>query len=304
MDAGLTGLKACRFFRVRRYRRPKNARVLWVAVVWAVLTLGLTVPTVSALEVTPRGSARSMAAVNLEGPAIHALSGFLLLFNGDHKVRTIGVALQPGRARGWLADQNGDDLMSFSVSYESGLRGRLMPRVHRVGCRRFCDLRIERPVPGETFVLTGFHFNKQRGDTNLLRLAVDPSPSAGNVRVSFEDNGSNFPFDVWLTYAYARVDGITERRLDTQSRASKRATVPLSDSRSRLNLLQGFSLEYLNGDHYVGQVSVQPKRDGGYAVQLRDRNYDDPIKAWVRYGAIPQAPARRSHRIYRRRLND
>lgn len=139
------------------------------------------------------------SAVNPSLPAAFALNGFSLKFdNGDHKLRRVGV-LGSGRFTELaLADSNGDDPFTASVSYTiftgSGAGQIVTGQVVAEGGGKFeIPLRGNAPA-NSTLVLSGFAFQREDGsDANLRNIGVWLDAERKVARVSLmDDQGVDF----------------------------------------------------------------------------------------------------------------
>lgn len=200
--------------------------------------------------------------------------------NGDHKVRKIALTTTSSSATAALTDHNADDPIRF--------RGRFYEhwsvKSHTVSatCEGACTIPVaSRPSSTSTLVLQGFKIERSSGDSNVRKLEIRPTADRKSYRVEYRDNGT-FSYKVTLQYAWVSTGhGVIETSATGQRTASqKNAVIPLSStSQSTYSVLQGFSFEFLNGDHHLKDLAVLQNAQRQYSVRFNDNNYDDPVKA-------------------------
>ncbi len=221
------------------------------------------------------------------------LKGFVLDFrNGEHKLKTAEVLVDRNRELriGW-GDNDGNDPMSYRVQVGQ-LRGRAMGEAtNSTRCSKgTCKVPIQRPRRGETFVLTGFSFVRNKGDTNVRRLAIKPRPEAGIVEVTFIDTRA-FNYKARIRYAY--VSGPATERSERSSRrggtyGAAKPKLPARPVGARVGrtggnrFLQGFDLQFTNGGHDLRSFGVT-EHARGYELFWNDADLDDPCQLSVNY---------------------
>jgi len=230
--------------------------------------------------------------LGLEESVSVGMAGFELGFGegNDHQISEIGVEVRsevpPGEIRFAFNEDDNDDY--FLPFYAFQLLDSISARSLEASadCLGACEVSIARPDPNEIFVLRGFNFRRYRGRSNLRKFSITPDPVRGTVHVEFADNGA-LDYQVSLQYAY--VDGGSvegefhsdgSRRSDTDAREILLSRMPGS------TLLQGFSFEFLNSDHRIGEISISPDSADSlysYRVRFNDQNTDDPYQVSVDY---------------------
>lgn len=214
------------------------------------------------------------------------LQSFAFSFgNGDHKISTVhAMPFGPEQAEVELSDVDSNDPYSVWIKWLAIPGLRIRTPIRR-GCVATCSVAIERPNPGEVFALSGFSFfHNPRRDSNMRQIAIRPKPDLGVVDVVFRDNGGATRFDVQLhhTYLPASVAGKPESRSGRTRRESPNQVI-LQKSATP-GVLQGFDIGFVNGDHYIRDLSIVGLAGGTtLSVVFNDKNYDDPIDATVDY---------------------
>lgn len=241
---------------------------------------------------TVEAEGKAFATASLTGLTNPALTGFRLRYvNGDHEVDTIAMRHKDGNAQGVLYDQNSDDDMSMRASYA----GWDFYRAHRTQgeCRGTCSIPVVLPpsdVAGtKRLVLVNFEIDvkKHAEDHRVRVLSIRPSSDERTYRVEFRDNGV---FDYFVTVDYAWVgSGHNGKFTDEASRSASARTqrVKIGQPAAGLTFIAGFSVEFTNGEHNLGDIAFEHDAARQYWVRFNDANYDDPMTAtldrvWVR----------------------
>lgn len=230
-------------------------------------------------EVEKEGTAQVTVSFGEQGSFM--LNTFELGFtNGDHKVRKIALTTTSSGATAALTDHNADDPIRFRGRYYKST----IANKHTVSatCEGACTIPIAaRPHSAATLVLQGFKIERSSGDSNVRKLEIRPTADRKSYRVEYRDNGT-FSYKVTLQYAWVPTGhGVIEVSATGQRTASqKNAVIPLSTTaQSSYSVLQGFSFEFLNGDHHLKDLAVLQNAQRQYSVRFNDNNYDDPVKA-------------------------
>ncbi len=218
-----------------------------------------------------------------------AMSGFELGFgeNNDHQISVIGVEPESmpasGRVHFTYHENDKDDYFrpyySF-LSFDSD-----QSRVFTTSriCEGVCTVRIAPRHNYEVMVLSGFKFDLINERSNLRKLSIRPQ-NRGFVDVEFSDNGSK-RYRVTLHYLFIHESLVSgsdslslARRQDSHQRTIREQREP------GLSLLRGFSFEFLNGDHRIGELSIISSQSGTrYDVKFNDQNTDDPYHVEIDY---------------------
>ena len=241
---------------------------------------------------TVEAEGKGTATASLTGLTKPALTGFRLRYmNGDHEVREIALMEQAGNARGNLKDQNADDDMSMVASYAGWDYYRPFSVVKE--CRGACSVPVAAPpsdLAGQKrLVLVNFGVQvKAPGEDHRVRLlSIRPSADERSYRVEFRDNGT---FDYWVTLEYAWIAGSYSGKLtDAASRSAtaRTARLKIGQPHTALTFISGFSVEFNNGEHNLGDLAFERDATGQYYTRFNDANYDDPMTAaldlvWIR----------------------
>lgn len=229
-------------------------------------------------EVTRDGT--KSVSVSLNGLVNPAINTFWLRFtNGDHELRKIELKAWAGSAIATLADQNGDDPIRVDARFRSTTM--LLLRTQTAKCRGACTITIDRPAAGlhKDVVLTGFALERLDGDSNVRKIAIRPTADKFAYVVEYVDNGT---FDYNVTLRYAWITGTWSRDVVGGSRGThdRSQQVEMDASRDDVDsVLQGFSVEFLDGDHHLKDFAIQQGPDRQYSVRFNDNNFDDRMTA-------------------------
>jgi len=237
----------------------------------------------------------------------HALSRFSLEFpGGNHKLNAIGTGIvTPAvrnllRSRGldphpvlrprprWplfaiMKDDDGNDPARVDNDWVPMSAGALLETTPR-NCSGLCRVSIQ-PVPtGMKFALTGFFLvRNNKFNAPVRKLSVWPEGATNFVRVEFGDNDGRETFAAIIQYTFIPRRAIVAD-LPTQNRsyrgngspaeyqAAMRAQRPVPLRGNQVGILQGFSFEFLNGEHFIGQVEANV---GASEVRVRFRDGDN-----------------------------
>ena len=257
----------------------------------AALVVSAAVSTTDTVPRTVEAEGKAFAVATLNGLTNPALTGFRLRYtNGDHEVKAIAMTQKDGQARGKLADQNGDDDMSMRASYAGWDYYRWFRT--QGDCRGTCSLAVK-PPPSELagskrLVLVNFDILTKNGEDRRVKvLSIRPSADERTYRVEFRGNE---PIDYWVTLDYAWIaSGHNGKTTDTATRTSSQRTaqVKIGQPAATLTFLAGFSVEFTNGEHNLGDLAFESDAARQYYVRFNDANYDDPMTAtldrvWIR----------------------
>jgi len=263
------------------------------------------------------------------GGATPGLSGFSLEFrNGDHHIGWIGAGARTysssevsaddfllvfsDRDYGVAGSESGDPVEMWARYRDleplgrpgddpppgyrpDGPRRRLL-----VGGRGRGTTRVTMPaLPRDMlFVLCGFSFRTSGSNHNLLALAVAPSPYDGFIDVTYRDNDGNDDYSCEVSYSAVPHRSRTGRgpQLPLYFEGPFEASLNFRGSGTAARehgdaLLQGFRMEFQNGDHHLLKCAVDlagpaaPPRASNprLAVTFRDGDGGDPVQASVQY---------------------
>lgn len=245
---------------------------------------------------TVEAEAKGIASASLNGLTNPALTGFRLRYgNGDHEVAAIGMKALADKAQGTLRDQNSDDDMSMVAGYAGWDFYRAYDTT--VSCRGACTIPIVDPpstlAGTKRLVLVSFEVqvkSQSDRDRRIRLLSIRPSADEKSFRAEFRDNGT---FDYWVILRYAWIaSGHSGKKTDSATRtaAQRTAQVKIGEppaSSDVAEFIAGFSVEFTNGEHNLGDIAFEKDATGQYSVRFNDANYDDPMTAtldrvWIR----------------------
>lgn len=159
-------------------------------------------PIITKVKSTPTGEIKAKQA-NIVNTALVApnaplnkgavLSGFAFNFNnGDHKLNTIGILQNNGKAEFTFNDQDRNDPFYASANWYSSPSIK-QNSVYAAGGGEF-DIPLAAPPLGYTAVLSGFKFERKPGkDANIRTIGVRLDPTTNKVRVTLiDDQGTDF----------------------------------------------------------------------------------------------------------------
>jgi hypothetical protein len=256
----------------------------------AVTSTGDIVP--RTVEAESNGS----ASASLNGLTNPVLAGFRLRYtNGDHEVFAIGMKALADKAQGVLRDQNADDDMSMRATYGGWDYYRAYDTT--VSCRGACTIPIAEPPSSlagtKRLVLVSFEVqvkSQSDRDRRIRVLSIRPSADEKSFRAEFRDNGT---FDYWVILRYAWIaGGHSGKKTDTATRTAAQRTQQVAIGEPAVSsdvaeFIAGFSVEFTNGEHNLGDIAFERDAAGQYSVRFNDANYDDPMTAtldrvWIR----------------------
>lgn len=228
------------------------------------------------------------------GTAVPGLSGFALTFVDptggsapDHKVKALSVFPEGNSVRFTLSDDDGKERFSGEGRFVD-----LGPGVTKheaiKNCGKACDLQIPHPPKNQVFVLRGFEFRRPGANQNVKKISITPMPAQGVIRLYYEGGGDavgmtqpDFGYEARIFYSYIAPTGVSSH---TTSGDLSRANRNLSRKTGAV-VLQGFSVEFTNGSHYLNSMSIIPGASN-FTVGLRDKNADDPYRASIEYAIL------------------
>jgi hypothetical protein len=219
----------------------------------------------------------------------YGLAGFYFNFTGagvDHQLEQIqtGFFLDeylpgiPGmETAGWALyeDQNGDDAYNWEIDAQ---RLPVGSTEHQVGeCTEWSALfnkTIGQAPSGHTPVLLGFNLDRET-DYNVehIRVRLYKSGTTLYLDMYYTDDGGAHPTCYSVSYAWVPLHRV--RNLDDahSTSAGNDDAQPID---AQQPILQGFDIQFTNGDHHVDEVGVQVV-PGEVRVWLNDQNDDDPF---------------------------
>jgi hypothetical protein len=219
------------------------------------------------------------------------LTGFSLSYHGidDHEVGRIVVEHDgKNQTRLALADDAGNRRIYGSVQLQVLPSGTRILEASQAKCQGTCAVPIQPPRPGETFVLRGFAVGRTGGDTHLRELSITPKVEDGRVLVTFADNGTP-EFNAKVQYAYvpdAWIEGTYHSVVDQQQASNAGLHGHRVEGRT---VMQGFSLQFTNGDHHIRTVRLQ-RDQVDWSGMIADSDTHDPKKIVIDYVRLRTTP--------------
>jgi hypothetical protein len=223
--------------------------------------------------------------VTKSGVGNDALHSFSIQYkSGDHKIAKLGILPTVDRVDVALTDKDGGDPFKVLATYSHVPSLLQTKRVSKI-CSVECTLPIEVPSH-RAFVLRGFWFERTTGETNVRRIAVRPNGNSA-VNVVYRDNGQQ-AFKVVIEYGHMQKEFVKHRATVSGVRNGGQQTLNIKTPLAAGDvpvILQGFDVQFDNGDHHLGQFAIK-RVTSGYDVTFNDQNYDDPYHAIVDYMAV------------------
>ncbi len=123
-------------------------------------------------------------------------------------------------------------------------------------------------------VLLGFDFDRE-SDHNLtvIRIRLYKPSTTIYLDAFYQDDGGTDPFCFSVSYALVPLHRIREMGHAQSSSAGGPDTLPIDAAQP---ILQGFALEFTNGDHHLDEIGVRVT-PGEAEVRFNDQNDDDPF---------------------------
>jgi len=218
----------------------------------------------------------------------YGLAGFYFNFTGsgvDHELEQIqsGFFLDdylpsPGmETAGWALyeDQNGDDPYNWEIDAQRLPVGSTQ---HQFGeCTEWSAIfnkAIGQAPSGYTAVLLGFNLDRET-DYNVehIRVRLYKSGTTLYFDMYYTDDGGAHPTCYSVRYAWVPVHRVRTWDDSLSTSAGDDDAQPINAQRP---ILQGFDIQFTNGDHHVDEVGIQVV-PGEVRVWLNDQNDDDPF---------------------------
>jgi hypothetical protein len=302
---GLIGLGAMSFVPIAAIADPVlNPSVVGTPLVMPRTTSQLLAPAKSVLHMQARDTRDDLRPdMRLRTPTIplnstSALSRFSLSFaNGDHHIRQIAVLRSGDKAKGVLADNNGDDNFTFTAAWWNipGAVGGEVTQQQRGGTWQ--DIDIPAGPPNTTLALAGFSVRSDAdAEIQWLEVTLDPETLKARMRM-FLVRGSyaDQTIDYVLQYVWIPNALIGETRLVTGNgtgasvrlREGTNGTLPSSDR----HVLQSFALRYDNNNNaenlarvgvHLAESNVDPRQPSD-VIGWQDNDRNERIYWQVKY---------------------
>lgn len=208
---------------------------------------------------------------------------WLAFGNGDHKLKSIGALLGANTTTATLADNDGNDPFRYSSTNYVLPAGTTMYETVKTDCRGRCKVAVANGGANQEFVLVGFSLKRDKDDSNVRVVAIEPAVGTGYVWVEFADNGV-FDYDVHLQYAYVfksqLVDGKAYELSGRRTHGEEELRLGGSCG-GGIGILSGFRFQFDNGDHHLRELRIALDHLGA-SVRYNDANFDDPYTAKIR----------------------
>ena len=221
-----------------------------------------------------------------------ALQSFSFEFsNGDHKIRKIGLLPSVDRVDVAMTDNDGGDPFKFNAQYATIPWSASSTRVSK-SCTGPCQLDITHKIASndkmsdQVFVLRGFSFEREGTDTNVRRISSRPNVSQKKIDVIYKDNAAT-KYTVTIEYTLLGKDLLLPVATATGARKNNEETLKVSTTKApgAQAILQGFDVEFDNGDHHLKQFAIK-RTKGAYNVMFNDQNTDDPYRVTIDYAGV------------------
>lgn len=183
-----------------------------------------------------------------------ALINFRLWFyNGDHRIRTVGILHEGGAMRANFNDQNGDD--PFRVRAEwINVPGATGGTVTQRGSGTFNIQLPPRPAD-TTLVLSGFSFERNRGtDKRIQTMAINliQETSVAEVRFMSGAPRGDRPYRVTIQYAFIPNNRVRSNGSISSSGGPIQGQIP----RYAATAIRRFSFRFSDVEHNLLGVGV------------------------------------------------
>ncbi len=133
-------------------------------------------------------------------------------------------------------------------------------------------------------MLTGFTFDYQASDHNILLLKLRQMAHNDHIHVHLADNDGAESYRACVYYAVIPRSMLAHHIVQAHSGAHARSEA----SQPRLPgpaLLQSFEFKFQNGDHHIQRISVDLDEDLVLA-RFRDQDGNDPFSWMVEYSVL------------------
>ncbi|NNF33025.1 MAG: hypothetical protein HKN68_02900, partial [Saprospiraceae bacterium] len=141
----------------------------------------------------------------------------------------------------------------------------------------------------DLFILRGFAIGKNTGhDHNIRKIGVRYFPGRSVIEAYFADDSPGD--DEWSCAVFYTVVRNTSS-LNTRerilgpftTRASFTETTRVPKEFPSMTILSGFSFEYLNNDHFIRQIMIDPGPEDEFEVIFTDNERDNPVEVVIDY---------------------
>jgi hypothetical protein len=152
------------------------------------------------------------------------------------------------------------------------------------------SLRIPPIQSGESFILRGFSITQTReNDHNLRKIAVRLNASRNAIVVTFEDNSprdDGFECKVVFGRVINTSQGYNMRTQFSEPFTIEKTftkSTSIAKELSGKTLLTGFSFEFLDTDHFIREIKIDPEDNDKFEVVFTDNEEDNPVKVILDY---------------------
>lgn len=220
------------------------------------------------------------------GPRGYGLTGFYFNFKGktDKHLKGVSARIYPDFNYGKYLygfgyyDKSGNDDFYYTINWQ---QLPLDAKMHRVtgtsivgGISKLLGTVEELPgIP----VLTGFRYHFKSKDHHLKRISarvrINHCLGAVYAQIVFEDKSGYDDFDYAFYYAMIPCGNVKKEGY-MEGKAKKEKIIEID---ADYPLLQGFDLEFTNGDHHMDRLGVILDKNQA-SVYFHDKNKDDKFK--------------------------
>lgn len=150
------------------------------------------------------------------------------------------------------------------------------------------------PIPplseGESFVLRGFTIAQTKAhDHNVRNIGVRLNEAGNSIAVTFKDDSpgdDGFVCKIVFGRAVNAREGYNMATqffgpYTTERTFTESGTVPKEVPGK--TLLTGFMFEYLDNDHFLREIKIDPSPDDHFDVAFTDNERDNPVKVTLDY---------------------
>jgi hypothetical protein len=142
----------------------------------------------------------------------------------------------------------------------------------------------------DSFVLRGFSITKTGShDHNIRKIGVRLNSARNGIVVTFQDNSPDDDgFEVKVVYGRV-VSARASYNMATQfigpytSEQTFTVSTSIPKENEGLTLLTGLYFEFLDTDHFIREIKIDPQNDEKFDVTFTDNEEDNPVKVILDY---------------------
>lgn len=206
--------------------------------------------------------------------------------SGEHLVQRIGHLLGRDVSHDWFSGETPAQYRYDAIHQILPL-GSDVHVVNQVNCEGVCELGLPTPPDDHLLVLAGFLFESVDGTEHpISTIAIEPS--GNSIVVEFSD-GTDFPYDATVQYAYVPTDVVHGGAVLTASKSSSisfgrpGASFPFSQlpAGESFNMYNGFRVAFQDGQPRPLQELTLTIGGISAAIWFCDAGRDDVFDATV-----------------------